>query len=135
MCSNLLYLITPTASAINTNEVLPLTTIARRKGCAVQSGTNSALLNKAGYYEVTATITFTAPVAGNATINLQLNGVNVTGATASTTIATETTEIAELVVNAIVRVYCNQGPATLTLVNSGIAINASNVSLSVKYLG
>lgn len=135
MYTNLIYEITPTPSVVTENAILPLTTIARRKGCIVQNGSNSVMLNKAGYYEVNAVVTLTAPAAGNASINLQLNGVNVSGATARTTITTATTQSVQLVISAIVKVYCNQAPATLTLVNGSLPINTSNISLSVKYLG
>ena len=135
MATCLIYEATPSTSVVANNGVLPLTTLLRKRGCATLQGTNSVILTKAGYYEITSTITFTAPATGTASVQAQLNGTNVVGATASTSILTANTEIRSLTINAIVRVFCNQENAVLTLLNSGIAIATSNVSLSVKYLG
>lgn len=134
MCSSLLFMTTPTASTVLTDGVVPLTTIVRRRGCAIENGTNSVVLNRPGYYKVTATVTFTAPAAGNVVLQLQKNGTAIPGITASGTVTTATTEINTLVINGIVRVFCNEGVATLTLVNTGVGITTSNVSLTVDYI-
>ena len=135
MCGNLIYLTTTTAQTVNQDSIIPLTTITRRKGCAIQSGNNSVLISKPGYYLVNAVITFTSSVAGNATVELDQNGQAVVGATGTTAIATATTEPATITISSIVRVLCNQGITTLTLRNTGIDLSTSNVALSVVQIG
>ena len=136
MCNNsLIFMTTTTNSSVLANGIIPLTTVQRRRGRVIQNGTNSVLLNAPGYYKVTGSITFTAPVAGIITAQLQKNNINVSGVTASATITTATTEVRTLNISGIVRVYCNEDVATLTLVNTGLAITVQNVALDVEYLG
>ena len=135
MCNNsLIYMTTTTTSSVSANGVIPLTNISRRRGCSIQNGTNSVVLGTPGYYKITATITFTAPAAGTITVVAQKNNVDIPGLTASTTITTATTEVRTLTLSGIVRVYCNDGVASITLVNTGVAITTSNVSLDIEYL-
>lgn len=132
---DLIYMTTTTNASVLANGVIPLTTIQRRTGCALQDGTNSIIFRAAGYYKVNGSITFTAPVAGNVTITAQKNNINIPGITASTTITTANTEIRTLNINGIVKVFCSERGSSLTLVNSGVAITVQNVSLDVEYLG
>ena len=136
MCNNdsLIFMTTTTEASVLANGIIPLTTIQRRRGRAIQNGTNSVLLGGAGYYKVNASVTFTAPVAGITRIKLQKNNVDVPGITAGTTITTATTEVRTLNISGIVRVFCNEDIATLTLVNNGVAITIQNVSLDIEYL-
>jgi len=135
MCNNsLIYMITPTVTDIASGSVLPLSTIARRRGRSITSETDSILLNTPGYYKVTATITFTAPAAGDVTIELRKDGIAVPGITASETITTATTEIRTVTLSGIVRIPCCCDSASLSLVNTGVAITTSNISIDVEYL-
>ena len=131
-----IFAITPTTSAITAGGVLPLTTIARRQcGCVNQLGSDSIVLERAGYYKVTATMTFTTPATGVATLRLTQDGIDVPGIVASTSVATATTEVNSLTVSGIIRVVPCNGSSVLQLVNSGIAVNTSNISIDVEYLG
>ncbi len=131
-----IYLITPTTAAVTAGGVFPLTTVARRQcGCVTQLGADSVILSRPGYYKVTATVTFTAPAVGTATMRLTQDGNPVPGAVASTSIATANTQIASLAISAIVRVPCCNGSSVLQLVNADDAVNTSNISLDVEYLG
>ena len=133
MCPSLIYLTTTTATLVLSNGIIPLTTIQRRSGCAIESGTNNALLKKPGYYKVSGTITFTAPASGLVTIQAQKNNVDAPGLLTSGTVTTATTEVNTLPITGYIRVFCSEAPVTLTLVNTGIAITVSNVSLTIDY--
>ena len=135
MCNDSLIFMTNSANAdVLANGIIPLTTIQRRRCRAIQNGSNSIVLNEPGYYKVTGSVTFTAPEAGTITVELQKNSIAVPGITASTTITTADTEVRTLNISGIVRVFCNEGVATLTLVNTGLAITVQNVALDVEYL-
>ena len=135
MCNNsLISLATPSVSPVAVNGVLPLSTIVRRRSSAIQQSNDSIVLNAPGYYRVSVTATFTAPAAGVVTLELRQDGLPVQGATASTTITTATTEVRSLSLDAIVRVPCCGGPVTLTVLNTGVAINTSNIAINVEYL-
>lgn len=135
MSNSLIMMATPTASSVLANGVVPLTTITRRRYQCVTSNGNSIVLNRPGYYKVNASVTFTAPVAGDVTISAQKNGLDIVGMTASTTITTADTEVRTLNISGIVRVTCGEGFGTLTLINSGVAITTSNVEIDVEDLG
>ena len=135
MSNSLIFATTTSAASVLANGVIPLTNISRRRGCACTLASNSITLNAPGYYKITGTVTFTAPVAGDVTIEAHKNGTLIPGITASTTITTATTEVRSIAVSGIVRVFCNEGVASLTLVDTGVAIDISNVSLDVEYLG
>ena len=134
MNNSLTYMINNGASSVLANGVIPLTTIARRRGKCIQNDSNSIILNAPGYYKVNVTVTLSAGAAGIASIALQKNGITIPGMTGATTITTATTENRQVVINGIVRVNCYEGAAALTLVNTGIAITTSNVSIDVEYL-
>lgn len=127
---------TPTTASVTANGTFPLTTILRRQcGCISSLGSDSVILERAGYYKVTATATFTAPEAGQATLRVLQDGQQVPAIVASTTITTPDTEVRSLTVSGIVRVGCCVGSSTLQLLNAGVAVETSNVSLDVEYLG
>lgn len=135
-CRSLIYVATTTPSAVLANGILPLATIVRRRGRDVNLSGNSIAITDTGsnYYRVTVTATFTAPVAGTIALDLQQNGVAVTGATASTTITTATTEVRSLAFTAIVRTFNSCMIDSLTVVNSGLAATFSNIAVDVEKL-
>ena len=127
---------TATAASVAAGGVLPLASIFRRQcGCVNQLNSDSIVLERAGYYKVVATVTFSAPAAGVVTMALNKNSEQVAGMTASTTITTANTEIRSLTISGIVKVGCCNGAASLQLVNQGVAIDTSNITIDVVYLG
>ena len=134
MRTQLIYMTNTSNASVLADGIIPLSTIQRKYGCAIVEGTNSIILRVPGYYKVNATITLTAPAAGDAAIKLQKNNADVPGMESTETITTATTEVRSLTITGIVRVYCNEGFATITLVNSGVDATISNVSLDVELL-
>lgn len=135
MCNNsLIYLASPNPNTVLEGAILPLNTIVRRRGCSIQKSGDSVILGSSGYYHVSVTETFTAPVAGTVTLEGRIDNIPVTGATASTTITTANTEVRSLSYDFIVRVNCCNGPVTLSFINAGVAINTSNIAVAVEYL-
>lgn len=128
---------------INTNEVnvasesnIPLTTIARRKGCVLDLSSPNLILKEAGYYLVYANITLTGQTAGDVGVAILKNNIAVEGLSITETITTATTETRTISISGIVRVFCSDNkPALLTLYNNGIAITITNANLSAIYLG
>lgn len=135
MNNSLIMMTTATASSVLADGIIPLTIISRRRGQALNAGNDGILLNRAGYYKVNASISFTAPAEGDVTITAQKNGIDIAGLTATTSVSAADTVYSNISLSGIVRVFCNEGLATLTLVNSGVAITTSNVEIDVEYLG
>lgn len=135
LVDNLIYMITPAAANVPANSILPLTTIARRTGRILKSSSDSIILGAPGYYKVTATVTFSAPTAGVVTLAMQKASLDIPGITASETITTADTEVRSLTLSGIVRIVPFDSAAVLTILNSGVEINTSNISFDVEYLG
>lgn len=132
-CNSTIYTANTTSVDADVNTTLPLGNIIRRRGRFIDSAGSSIIVSDMGsnYYLVTVNATFTAPAAGVITLKLQQNGIDVIGATASTTITTATTEVRSLSFTAIVRTFNNNALDTLTLVNSGLAATYSNIGVTV----
>lgn len=125
-----LFAITPTTANVAAGGALPLTTVARRITPRIQLGSDSANVAVPGYYELNATITFTADAAGDVTIAAYQNGEAIPGIIATETITTATTETRTIALSGLVRVRCE--PIAITLVNvSTVAITTSNIALSL----
>lgn len=135
-CKSLIDVATTTSTSVLAGATLPLTTVVRRRGCDVNLSGNSVALTDCGsnFYLVNVTATFTAPVAGVISLALQQNGTAVTGATASTTITTASTEVRSLSFAAIVRTYNSAGIDSLSIVNTGLAATFSNIDMTVVKL-
>ena len=132
-CKPLIDVATTTSSAVVAGGVLPLATITRKRGNEINLSGNSIAITDCGsnYYLVSVTATFTAPVAGIVTLNVQQNGANVVGATASTTITTATTEQRSLSFSKIVRTLNGNSIDAISVVNAGVAATFSNIDVSV----
>lgn len=126
-----LFAITPTTATVTAGGALPLTTVARRITPRISLGSDSANIVVPGYYEIDASVTFTADAAGDVTITAYQNGEAIPGITATETVTTADTEVTTIALHGIIRVRCGE-PVSITLANaSGVAITTSNISLSV----
>lgn len=134
MRTNLIYITTNTSNEVVANSIIPLTTIQRKYGCATIPAMNGVILNKPGYYKLNASVTFTAPEAGDVEIVAQKSGVDLVGMSATTTITTASTEVRTLNINGIIRINCNDVLSTINLVNVTSDITVQNVSLDIEYL-
>ena len=132
-CKSLIDVSTTTSTSVIAGGALPLATVTRRRGTDINVSGNSIAITDCGsnYYLVTVNATFTAPVAGTITLNLQQNGTNVVGATGSTTITTATTEVRSISFQKIIRSFNAIGFDSLTVVNAGLAATFSNIDVSV----
>lgn len=135
MCNkSLIYVANTANTSVIAGGTIPLPTVVRRKNCKLAgSGTGVIITNKNRcdeYYNVEVNVTFTAVAAGNVTINLLQDGVQVVGGTASVTITTAGTQIVTLSIPATVKVTCGGSPDVLTLTASA-AITTSNVTMQV----
>ena len=108
-------------------------------GCTVShaAGTSVFTLTKPGYYYVTFNTTFSTDATGDVTIELQNGGTAVPGATGTVSIAT-VGAINSIAFTTIVKVLpsCSviDNTATLTFVSTGIALDASEASVSITKL-
>ena len=113
----------------------------KKNNCGIRTfdfaGT-SISLNQSGIYKVTATATFTAPVAGDVIISLFENGIAIPGASATETITTATTESRSIALDYFILVdndsilnSISTIAKSISLVNTGVASTITNVVVDV----
>ena len=133
-CKSALYTAMQTPTAVAVGGVIPLGGLIRRYGCDIALNGNAVNLlggaQRAGYYDVDASITATLTAAGAVTATLYKDGVAVPGATATATGAASGTVNLDL--TALVRQPCCASGAALTLVLTGVEATVDNVALRVQ---
>lgn len=129
---------TPTTLTLTAQQpaaTLPLGTTVRRFGCNLQLSGSGILVDGGGYYDVNASVTMTPVTAGNYTVTLFQDGVEVLGANQTVTAAAASTITFNI--PALVRLNCCGNATTLTLrltttaaLPATVAIN--NVGVTVE---
>lgn len=129
-----------TGASVNLGEVYRK--FCRKNSCGLKAfefNGSSISLQHSGIYHITATMTFTAPVAGVVIFQLTENGVAIPSALASETITTATTEVASTTIDfyVLVDTGCVLGnPTTLIknvgITNTGVASTLTNVVFNVE---
>ena len=128
-CGSAVFVANNVSADVAVNASIPLGTIQRRYGCALNATSTGVTVSQKGYYLINATITFTAPAAGVVAISMQDNGQQVVGIAAAESVAVAATEQHTIALTGIVRSL--YGSDVLTMVNTGIAMTPSIVSLNV----
>lgn len=134
MTHNLIYTVNNTGAAVPIGNTVPVGSIIRRYGKCLDATGSAINLSEPGYYLVNISATFTAAAAGNVTLALQQDGVAVAGATGAETIATATTENANIAFPAVVRVMCFGNSRLSVVVGGTTAPTITNMAIGVVRL-
>ena len=126
---------TITLSATQPIATIPLGTTVRRFGCNTRLSGTGILIEGEGYYDVDASVTMTAVSAGNYTVKLFKDGVEVVGANQTVTAAASS--VISFNIPALVRLSCCNSASTLTLQLSTTAtlpvtVTVNNVGVVVE---
>ena len=132
-CRSAIYTANTSASVITLTAAqpaatLPLGTTIRRFGRCIQLSGNGILVEGEGYYDVDASTTLTADVAGDYTLTLFKDGVVVPGATQTVTAAAAA--VIAFNIPALVRLQCCDSSAALSLVLTTAATLPATVTLN-----
>lgn len=119
---------TTAGTELAAGSTYPINQIVRRYGSDIESNGVGIVLKTPGYYKISGTITITAAAAGNLTIELFNNGVQMPGVISTETKAAD--QIDTLPIDAIVRVNCCGNPAVITVVIDGVAATTYNAVLT-----
>ena len=131
MAKSLIYTANTTSTAVPIGNTVPVGSIIHRYGPCVDATGSTINVKEPGYYLVNISATFTAAAAGNVTLTLQRDGVDVSGATATETITTAATESANVGITAIVRVMCCGNARLSVLVGGTAAPTITNMAIGV----
>lgn len=127
-CDSGIYTVN-TGVAVQAGGVIPLGSIIRRFGCALQLNGNGITMDRPGYYDIGVSLTVLPTAAGAITATLLRDGTAVPGATATGTAAAAGSAV-PLSFAAMVRQFGNCSGSTFTLILSGAA-TVSNAAVSV----
>lgn len=127
-----IYVANTSANSVLANGQIPFNQVVRRYGNIINLFGSDVRLLEPGYYYIDASATFTTPTAGDATITLRQDGVDVVGGSATETVST-TTQVKTVDISAVVRVFCGQ-PSVISLFNTGVAVDVTAASMVVTKL-
>ena len=130
MSKSAIYVANNTAQNVAVNGLINPGTVIRRFGCNLMLSGTAINTNGCGYYDIDASFVVAPTAAGNVTITMFKDGIEVPGATASET-ATAANDIINLSISALVREYCPCGDSSsnLTFVLTGTASSVTNVAI------
>lgn len=131
MSKSLIYTANTSGVTPSVGSTVPVGSIIRRKGDCIDASGSAINLREPGYYAVAISATLTAAAVGTVTLNLQQNGVNVPGATASVSITTAGTQVENVAIVAIIRVLCCGDAALTVSVGGTTAPTISNLAITV----
>jgi hypothetical protein len=128
-CKSAIYTGNSASSVLTTGSTVPLGTTVRRFGNSLTQNGNSISITKYGYYEAFVSVTAAPTAAGTISIQMYLNGVPLSSATAAASVTTAGNSV-NLCVPAVIRLY-DDTAAALSIVLTGAA-TVTNVSLAVE---
>lgn len=132
MSRSAIYTANTTSTALTVGSVLPVGTTIRRFGQCIRQEGSSIALTGPGYYLVNASVTLSPAAAGTVTVTGQKDGVAVSGATASETVAAAAAT-ANLALTFMVRNTCC-GSLVLSFVLDGATSTMTNFAVTVVKL-
>ena len=131
MSRSLIQVANQSTQAVAVNSIISLGSTQRRYGCNLRLSGNGIEVSGEGYYTIDADVSVAPTAAGNVTIALYNNGVQIPGAIAYGSVTTAGNPT-NLCINTTVRQGCCCDSAdNLTLVLLAGAGNVQNVSMRV----
>ena len=127
-----------TPQSIAVGGAIDLGAIYRKYVTKCQNGLNTfeandenLTLQHSGFYKVTAVVTFTAPTAGDVTLQFAENGVPILGASATETLTTASTEFRTITLDYLFVVSKGYVECSLTNLIKNISIISSAIPITV----
>ena len=131
MSRSLIQVSNPSSQTVSVGSIINLGSVLRRYGCNCRLNGNTIEVEGAGYYTITGTFTAAPTAAGDVTVAILENGVQVAGATATVTAGAGDT-VTIPIVTTIRQGCCCDGASSLTCVLTAGAGDVTNVSLRVE---
>ena len=132
MSKSLIQVVNQSTQAALENSIINIGSTQRRYGCDLRQNGNGIQISGCGYYMVDASVSVAPTAAGNVTVALYDNGVQVQGGIAYGSTTTAGNSVA-LPIVATIRRGCNcNGADDITLVLVEGAGDVKNVSLRIE---
>lgn len=130
MSKSLIYTALETSTPVAVGQIIPLGSTIRRYGCNLNQNGNVIEACGRGYYKVTVVATMSAPSTDPITVSLQQDGVTVTGASSTITVAGTSDETVLTIIGVIRNRVENT--SQLSLVLTGAAATVDNLAVIVE---
>lgn len=131
MGKSLIQVANQSTQTVAANSIINLGSTQRRYGCNLRMSGNGIEVNGEGYYKIDASVSVAPTAAGNVTVAVYNNGIQIPGAIAYTT-GTAGDPISVALVATIRQGCCCDSADNLTLVLIEGAGEVTNVSLRVE---
>lgn len=131
MSRSLIQTTNQSSQTVAENSIISLGSVLRRFGCNCRLSGNAIEVEGEGYYKVDATVTAVPTAAGNVTVALYEDGVQIPGATATESVTATDSPVTLPIVTTIRKGCCCDGASQITLVLEQGASEVTNVSLRV----
>lgn len=132
MSKSLIQTTNQTVQTVVANSIIDLGSVLRRYGCNCRLSGNAIEVRGEGYYKVDASVSVAPEVAGNITLSLFSNGVQIPGAIAYGTVSDAGDFVTLPIVTTIRQGCCCDSVDNLTLVLTEGSGNVGNVSVRVE---
>ena len=133
MSKSLIQTANQSSQAVTENGIISLGSVQRRFGCNLWLSGNAIECRGAGYYTITSTVSVAPTVAGNVTVALFDNGVQIPGAIAYGYAATAETPVTLPLEATIRQGYCCDSVSDIiTVVLLEGAGNVENITVRVE---
>lgn len=131
MSRSLIQTTNQSSQTVAENSIISLGSVLRRFGCNCRLSGNAIEVEGEGYYKIDATVTAVPTAAGNVTVALYEDGVQIPSATATESVTATDSPVTLPIVTTIRKGCCCVGASQLTLVLEQGASEVTNVSLRV----
>ena len=131
MSRSLIQTANPSSQAVAVGGIISLGSVLRRFGCNCRMNGNAIEIEGAGYYTISGTFTVEPTAAGDVTVVILENGVQIAGATATVN-ATAGNAVTLPIVTTVRQGCCCDGASSITCVLTAGAGNVLNASLRVE---
>lgn len=131
MGKSLIQTVNQSTQSVAVNSIISLGSVLRRYGCGCKLSGNAIEIVGEGYYEIDTSVTLTPAAAGNVTIALFEDGVQIPGAIATGSVTTVGNSLTLPIITTIRKpCYCDSASSITCVLITG-ASTVSNISVRV----
>lgn len=132
MSKSLIQTANQSSQTVAEGSTISLGSVLRRFGCNCRLNGNAIEIEGTGYYTITGSVTLAPTEAGDVSVAIFENGVQVSGAVATGSVTTSGNSVALPIVTTVRQGCCCSGASSITCVLTSGASTVTNISLRVE---
>ena len=131
MSRSLIQTVNQSSQAVALNGIVSLGSVLRRFGCNLRLNGNAIEISGEGYYTIDCDVTVVPTAAGNVTVALYSNGVQIPGAVASS-VGTVGSPVTLPITTTVRQGCCCDGATSITCVLLAGPGNVTNITTRIE---